>query len=255
MEIELSERAARLHEDKLGDPIGAAPYLEKILELDPGNESAFQHLKDILTAAERWGELESLYDKASKATSDTERQVDMLIEVALICEEITEDAAKAIRYYERILAIEPSHDPSIKALDRLYVREGNHEKLAELLKRRLESAVDDELFELKLRLARIQIELHHPESAIDHVEDVLRERQNDYQARELAERMLEIGSLRVRAARMLEGVYEVRNEIRDLVRVLVIRLEGLDEAQAGEDSVAEQCDLLRRIATLRDERL
>lgn len=255
MEIELSQRAARLHEDKLGDPIGAAPYLEKILELDPGNESAFQHLKDILTAAERWGELESLYDRASKATSDTDRQVDMLIEVALICEEITEDAPKAIRYYERILAIEPGHEASIKALDRLYVREGDNEKLADLLKRRLESAVDDELFELKLRLARIQIELHHPESAIDHVEDVLRERQNDYQARELAERMLEIGSLRVRAARMLESVYEVRNEIRDLVRVLVIRLEGLDEAQGEGDTVAEQCDLLRRIATLRDDRL
>ncbi len=255
MEIELSERAARLHEDKLGDPIGAAPYLEKILELDPSNESAFQHLKDILTAAERWGELESLYDRASKATNDIDRQVDMLIEVALICEEITEDAPKAIRYYERILAIEPAHEASIKALDRLYVREGDNEKLAELLKRRLESAVDDELFELKLRLARIQIELHHPESAIDHVEDVLRERQNDYQARELAERMLEIGSLRVRAARMLEGVYEVRNEIRDLVRVLVIRLEGLDEASGEGGSVAEQCDLLRRIATLRDDRL
>ncbi|HEU5074974.1 MAG TPA: hypothetical protein VFU02_12380, partial [Polyangiaceae bacterium] len=179
----------------------------------------------------------------------------MLIEVALICEEITEDAPKAIRYYERILAIDPAHEASIKALDRLYVREGNNEKLAELLERRLESAVDDELFELKLRLARIQIELHHPESAIDHVEDVLRERQNDYQARELAERMLEIGSLRVRAARMLESVYEVRNEIRDLVRVLVIRLEGIDEGNAGGDSALEQSELLRRIATLRDDRL
>lgn len=254
MEIELSERAARLHEDKLGDPIGAAPYLEKILDLDPGNESAFRHLKDILTAAERWGELEALYDRASKATDDTQRKVDMLIEVALICEEITEDAPKAIRYYERILEIEPAHDASIKALDRLYVRESQHEKLAALLERRLESAVDDELFELKLRLARIQIELHHPESAIDHVEDVLRERQNDYEARELAERMLEIGTLRVRAARMLESVYEVRNEMRDLVRVLVIRLEGLDEEGEAENQ-AERCELLRRIATLRDDRL
>src|SRR5690606_5364578 len=125
MEIELSERAARLHEDKLGDPIGAAPYLEKILELEPSNEPAFQHLKDILTAAERWGELEALYDRASKATDDVQRQVDMLIEVALICEEITEDAAKAVRYYERILELEPAHDASIKALDRLYVRQGD----------------------------------------------------------------------------------------------------------------------------------
>src|SRR5690606_24929302 len=93
------------------------------------------------------------------------------------------------------------------------------------------------------------------ESAIDHVEDVLRERQNDYQARELAERMLEIGTLRVRAARMLESVYELRNEIRDLVRVLVIRLEGLDDEAAEQQGLDEQCELLRRIATLRDDRL
>src|SRR5690606_36414553 len=144
------------------------------------------HLKDILTAAERWGELEALYDRASRATDDVQRQIDMLGEVALICEEITEDAPKAIRYYERILEIDPMHDASSKALDRLYVRQGDNEKLAKLLTRRLETAVGDELVETKLRLARIQIDLHHPESAIDHVEDVLRERLNDYQARELA---------------------------------------------------------------------
>ncbi len=31
LEVELSERAARLHEDRLGDPIGATPYLERVL--------------------------------------------------------------------------------------------------------------------------------------------------------------------------------------------------------------------------------
>ncbi len=63
VEAELCERAARLHEDRLGDPMGATPYLEKALALDPGNERAFARLKDILTAAERWGELEALYDQ------------------------------------------------------------------------------------------------------------------------------------------------------------------------------------------------
>lgn len=254
VEIELSRRAAQLHQDKLGDPIGAAPYLEKMLDLDPGSETAFQSLKDILTGAERWGELEALYDRAARATDDAARKIEMLVEVALICEDIIEDAAKATNYYERIVEIEPMHDGAIEALDRLYVRQGASEKLAGLLTRRLETAVGDELFEIKLRLARIHIDLHQPDLGIDHVEDVLRERINDYEGRELAERMLEIGSLRVRAARTLEYVYEARDEIRDLVRVLNIRLEGLDEADA-EDSDSERADLLRRIAVLRDDRL
>ena len=103
VEVELCERAARLHEDRLGDPIGATPYLERVLALEPSNERAFSRLKDILTAAERWGELEALYDRAARATDDPERQAEMLIEVALICEEIIEDPDKATRYYERIL--------------------------------------------------------------------------------------------------------------------------------------------------------
>ncbi len=254
LEIELSERAAHLFEDKLGDPIGATPYLERVLVLDPGNEAAFRRLKDILTAAERWGELEALYDRAAAATTDDARRVEMLVEVALICEEIIEDGEKATRYYERIAAIDPFHEGANRALDRLYSQQGKDRELAALLERRLETATGEEVFELKLRLARLKLDLHEPATAVGHVEDVLTERISDYEARGLAERMLEIGELRQRAASMLEAVYEARNEIRDLVRVLEIRLEGL--AERSEPHVAEERrELLRRIAHLRDDRL
>ena len=259
-QVELCERASRLHEDRLGDPIGATPYLEKILDQDPGNEEAFLRLKDILTAAERWGELEALYDKAARATDDAARRVDMFVEVALISEEIIENSDKATQYYERIIELDPIHDVAIRALDRLYAKAERHEDLVGLLSKRLESAAGDELLELKIRLSRLLLEkLHQPEKAVEHVEDVLRERLNDYDARELAERLLEIGNLRLRAARMLETVYESRDEVRDLVRVLAIRLEEQDKEAGGEDASAEldddRRDLLRRIANLRDERL
>ncbi|HYQ14626.1 MAG TPA: hypothetical protein VEQ58_02680, partial [Polyangiaceae bacterium] len=251
LDSELSERAARLHEDKLGDPIGATPYLERVLMLSPSNEAAFQRLKDILTAAERWSELEALYDRASRATEDLVRRVEMLVEVALICEEIIEDPAKATGYYERILEIDPLHDAAIRALDRLYLKQGKNRELSALLERRLETAVGDEAFELKLRLAKLQLDQLQPEKAMGHVEDVLRERVGDYEARELAERMLSIGELRPRAARALEIVYEARDEVRDLVRVLAIRLETLNTAETAD----ERRELLRRIAMLRDDRL
>lgn len=259
IEIELCERAARLYEDKLGDPIGATPYLERVLKLDPGNERAFARLKDILTAAERWSELEALYDGAAQATDDPARKCEMLVEVALVCEEIIDDAVKATGHYERILDLDPAHDGSIRALDRLYARLERHEDLARLLTRRVDLATGDELLELELRLARIELDrLHRPERAIGHVENVLRERPNDYDARELAEKLLTIGSMRGRAAKILEGVYEARDEVRDLVRVLGIRLEEADEAlRAGADSMQEdeRRELLRRISLLRDERL
>jgi len=250
LEMELCERASRLHEDRLGDPIGATPYLERILTLKPGTDAAFRRLKDILTAAERWSELEALYERAVGASDDSARQVEMLAEVALVCEEIIEDAAKATRHYERILAIDPYHETAVRALDRLYTRGGKEKELAALLERRLETAVGEDSLDLKLRLARLQLSLHEPEKSMAHVEDVLRERVNDPEARQLAERLLEIGGLRVRAARVLEVVYDARDEVRDLARVLSARLDA--DSNATPDETRE---LLRRIAVLRNERL
>ncbi len=261
VESELCERAASLHEDKLGDPIGATPYLERVLAKNPGNERAFGRLKDILTAAERWGELEALYDRASAATDDVARKIDMLVEVALVCEEIVEDVVKATTYYERIVELDGVHDGAIRALDRLYALQERHEDLAALLEGRLETAAGDDLLDFKLRIARLQLDrLHQPEKAMLHVEDVLRERVNDIDGRQLAEKLLEIGSQRARAARTLEVVYEARDEVRDLVRVLQIRLAVLEEPSGDpERSDAERedelRDLLRRVSVLLDERL
>ena len=154
-----------------------------------------------LTSAERWGELEDLYDRTTRFVDDVPTRVDLLTEVALVCEEIIEDDARAIGYYERILEISPAHDASMRALDRLYQRAKRYPAWAELLQRRLAEMTGDEALDTELRLARVQLEqLHEPGKAIEHVERVLGERPNDYTARELAEHILQIGDLRVRAA-------------------------------------------------------
>ncbi len=256
VEMELCERAARLHEERLGDPMGATPYLERLLVANPNDEHAFMRLKAILTAAERWGELESTYERAIDLSDDRSRRVEMLIEVALIAEEIVGDAPKAIRHYERILELDQTNSVALLTLDRLYTRQGLHEPLAGLLQRRLGvAAEDEEIRELKQRLAVVLLDrLHRPDEAVVYVEEILSQDANDYEARMLAERILGIGSLRGRMARTLQTVYEVRDEIRDLVRVLTIRLECLDSSVDSTVS-DERLELLRRIAQLRDERL
>lgn len=255
LELSLCERAAHLHEERLGDPVGATPYLERMLVLEPDNERAFGRLKDILTAAERWGELEAMYERAIELIEDRTRRIDMLSEVALIAEEIVNDPVKAMRHNERILQIEPLHPVALETLDQLYTRHERFEPLAALLARRLEIANDEEATELKRRAAFIHLDkLHEPEKSIGHVEDLLQKNVNDFDARSLAERLLGVKLLRSRMARTLETVYETRDEMRDLVRVLVIRLECLDDAD-NKPEPEERRNLLRRIAVLRDERL
>ncbi|HKQ68544.1 MAG TPA: hypothetical protein VJT73_04360, partial [Polyangiaceae bacterium] len=191
IETELCERAAALHDEKLGDPEAATPYLERILERRPGDEKAFTRLKQILTSAEKWGELESLYEKAVKGTTDPERRVDLLNEVALVCEEITSEPGKAISYYESILDLDSTHENATRALEMLYAREGRYEKLAALLEHRLENATQEETVVLKVRLGQIDLEkLHDPVRALRHLEEVLRLDVGNHDARDLVVRIL-----------------------------------------------------------------
>src|SRR6185503_21199051 len=117
-------------------------------------------------------ELEALYDRAANATDDLSLKTEMLAEVALVCEEIIEDPAKATRYYERILEVDPNHETALKALDRLYEQQGRHKELAALLEARLASELGEASLTTKLRLGRIQLDvLQGPGKAIEHVED------------------------------------------------------------------------------------
>src|SRR5205085_1354876 len=133
VEIDLAERAATLYEEKLGEVDKARPYLERILTRDPSNERAFHRLKQILTTREQWHELEEMYERAVVATAEPARRAELLSEVALVAEEITNERPKAIRYYERILELDTLHDQAARSLDALYGAEEKWESLAALL--------------------------------------------------------------------------------------------------------------------------
>lgn len=259
VELELCDRAASLHDEQLGDSDGALPYLKRILAMDPTNEKAFERLKQILTSAERWGELEDLFDQAAQGAEDPTQKIALLNEVALIAEEVIGMPPKAITYHERILEIDPLHVTSLDALEKLYEDEERYGDLAALLERRLDTAIEEEAVDIRLYLGRLYLEqLLVPERALAHIEEILRTRHDDADARELAERMLDIGSLKLRTAALLETVYEARDEVRSLVRMLEIRLEALGPASAPAGQATEldeRKDLLRRIGELKDERL
>jgi tetratricopeptide (TPR) repeat protein len=249
IERDLAERAATLYDEKLGEIDNARPYLERILLGDPGDARAFARLKQILTTRERWVELEELYERVIIVAETSERKTELLSEVALIAEEILGDRPHATRLYERILELDPSHPHALRALDALYVAQSRWENLATLLENQLATGGGGEPLQLKLRIGKLLFEkLSNPERALDQLEAVLRDDAGDRDARELVERCLEMPRLRERSAGVLEQVYEEKDEVRDLVRVLEVRLESAKDPAALRE-------LLRRIAQLRDERL
>ncbi|RYE95156.1 MAG: tetratricopeptide repeat protein [Myxococcales bacterium] len=248
VEVALCERAAALHDEKLADPPGAVPYLDRILAREPGNEGAFVRLKQILTTAERWADLEALYARVTAAASPS-RQVELLAEMALVCEEITGDRTKAITYYERILELDPFHEQALRALDALYQQEGRSRELASLLERRLERASDGERVSLMLRLGQLRLDaLGDSPRALGHLDEVLLLEPANEAGRAMVERILDDAALRPHAAAILERVYTAIDDPTNLVRALEVRLESAE----GDDLRRE---LLGRVAELRDRRL
>ncbi|MCH2108603.1 MAG: tetratricopeptide repeat protein [Polyangiaceae bacterium] len=262
LDLELSRRAADLHQTTLGDGEGAVVYLQKVLALEPEDEAAFERLKEILTSAERWRELEELYDNEVQRLDDDARRIEMLAEVALLAEDIIGNAESALAYHQRILELDSIHPVSLEALDRLYSRLERKEELLELLGRRVEVAVADELESLLVRAAQLAYELGQFEASLASTIRILQENSGSYDARDVAEKLLLQKNTRGEAATILEKVYEEKDEIRELVRVLGIRVEVLrphDDEAFSEETVHhredERRELLRRIATLRDDRL
>lgn len=254
VERELCERASILLEDKLSEPDAAIPYLMRILEADPADAHAFNRLKQILTARERWDDLQKMYDRAVDSSADSHRRVDLLSEMALVFEDILDDPIRAAAAYERILPIDPENETANRALDKLYGRSGRHGDLAKLLTARLERVDDAQRAVLEDRLARIYLEkLDRPADALTHAAALLDREVDHSDARAIARAVLENpagGATRVRAAEILERVYLARDEARELDEVTAIRL-----AESAELAREERLELLRRLARLRDERL
>jgi golgin subfamily B member 1 len=259
IERELCERASILLEDKLSEPDAAIPYLVRILEADPADAHAFNRTKQILTARERWDDLQKLYDRAVSAAADPMRRVDLLSEMALVFEDILDDPARAAAAYERILPLDPENETANRALDKLYGRTGRHDDLARLLTARLDRVDEEHRNIFENRLARLYLErLDRPGDALTHAASLL-DRQIDHtDARAIARAVLERGpgdtddakKTRVRAAEILERVYLARDEARELDEVTAIRL-----AESSELSREERLEMLRRLSRLRDERL
>jgi tetratricopeptide (TPR) repeat protein len=248
-ELDLAERAATLYDEALGDQDRARPYHERVLARDPTNERAFTRLKQILTARERWEELEQLYEQVFAAATTTARKTELLNEIALVTEEIHGNKVKATRYYVRILELQPDHELSLRALDMLYAGQERWPELGKLLEYRVAQSSASEALVYKLRLGALRFSrLDDPKRALDELEDVLQADTDSREARDIVEKCLDVAFLRARAAVILERVYIARDDAPELARILEIRLETVTD-------VNERRELLRRIAELRDHRM
>lgn len=171
--VDLGQRAVAFNEEWFEDGVRVIAILERLLQIDPHDSWAFDRLKLIFDAQERWDDLFALYDRAA-ASADKDRQIELLEEAAQIAKDFANHSTRAIDYFEKLLELRPGNARLSGALERLYERHGCHRQLIALLGNRLPSLPLEDAQRERARIATLWLdELSDASSAIIVVEDIL----------------------------------------------------------------------------------
>lgn len=251
--VELGKRAVSFFEEWFDDTSRSASVLERILESDPNEPWAFDRLKLLLDAAERWEDLFRLFDRAIVASPNGKR-LELLEEAAQVAKDFASDPGRAIDYLEQLRTLRPNVHRVEASLERLYERTGRFRDLIALLISQISSQSGSGAQDTRVRIAALLVEgLKDPVGALAIVEEILlREEETgprtDLEA--LLERILgatapggEAGDgkppksaskraqVRQRAAAVLKERYGRSGREADLVRVLEIELEAMKNSK------------------------
>ncbi|HSD22085.1 MAG TPA: tetratricopeptide repeat protein [Anaeromyxobacter sp.] len=207
----------------------AATALEKVLELDPANRTAYDALRESHQAAGNWRAFARVCDVFAPNVVDPAEKITLLKEVAAVHEKRLGQKEMAFLSWCRALAEGPGDADALDAAERLAAETEAHEELAAVLEQVSEEARGTARARLLLRLGKVRDE-----------------RLDDLEGAEAAfRRALEADPASPEALEALTELFKRRGRVRDLVITLEQKLEaaaGLDEKKATLLEVAKIYD-------------
>ncbi len=116
------ERAkiAELFEDRLQNPDEAIEIYRQVLAADSQSLTALKGLERLYTLRERWQELIGILEAQLEVVRTEKERIAILSRLAGMWEELFVKPEKAAERLEQILDIDPNHEPSLRALARMY---------------------------------------------------------------------------------------------------------------------------------------
>jgi tetratricopeptide (TPR) repeat protein len=167
--LSIGERAVKFYEEWFEDPARVVTILERVLQVDPTADWAFDRLKLVLDSAERWDDLFTLYDRALESATGKKRAA-LLEDAAQTAKDFADRPDRAIEYLEQLQELKPGDAKLAGALERLYERQGRHRELVTLLTARLPTFKPDEGRRARVRVATLWLdELGDPAAALESI--------------------------------------------------------------------------------------
>jgi tetratricopeptide (TPR) repeat protein len=171
--IHLGRRAVAFHEEWFEDSAGVVRILERVLEIDMEAMWAFDRLKLLFDAAERWDDLFLLFDRAI-AVADDARKTALYEDGAQIAKDFANDSDRAIGYLEKLLPLKPGDARLVASLERLYERQGSFRELIGLLSSQISAQPPLDAQRTRTRIARLWLdEIGDGASALVVIEEML----------------------------------------------------------------------------------
>ena len=115
-------RLADLWETRFLKPAQAAPLLEQALEIVSNDKDALDRLERCYRAMRAWPEYVRTLERRLDVLVLREARVQALMRIGQVCESALDDAAGALKAYQRACALDPSHIEALTELSRLCER-------------------------------------------------------------------------------------------------------------------------------------
>ncbi len=131
-----------LYQTSLNQPYDAIDAWRKLLEVNPRDFEAMAALEGLLRAEERWVEVIDVKMQRAEAYEDARDKIREYLEVASLWENQVGERDRATPAYEKVLAIDPTHDQAFAALEELHDAARRSEPLVELYLARLDTRDD-----------------------------------------------------------------------------------------------------------------
>src|SRR6185437_8667281 len=121
-----------LYQGTLSQPYDAIDAWRKLLEVNPRDFEAMAALEGLLRAEERWTEVIDVKMQRAEAYEEAGEKIREYLEVSALWKDQVGEHDRATSAYEKILAIDPTHDQAFLNLEELHGAAGRSEPLIEL---------------------------------------------------------------------------------------------------------------------------
>ena len=107
----------QVYDRELGDKARAIETYTSIVDLDPDDFDAAQALDRLYLQTERWYDLLAVLERQTELAPAAAEVVSLRFRIGELWREHLKDLTRAVEAYRQVLAMDPTHEPTLRALE------------------------------------------------------------------------------------------------------------------------------------------